>query len=161
VTAMSAIVLAELLSLPVGEELRREHLERLAAIGARETYGQDVELFHEGQPTDALRIVVEGRIALELAVPGRAPKILASLSRGDLLGWSALSGRRSGKATWTATARAVKPSVCLAFPGAALRRLCEQDHELGYHVMVHAFEVVAQRLTDTRVGLLDLYGGGA
>jgi CRP/FNR family cyclic AMP-dependent transcriptional regulator len=156
---MPVAILAELLCLPIGRALGLAHLERLAAIGVSESHEQGVELFHEGEPADMLRIVVEGRIALELALPGRPPRIVASLSRGDLLGWSALLGPSSGMASWTATARATKASICLAFPGAEVRRLCEQDHELGYYLMQHAFTVVAHRLADTRLSLLDLYGG--
>lgn len=154
---MSDVVLAELLCLPIGKELGRAHLERLAALGVVERHEQDSVLFHEHEPADVLRIIIDGRIALELAVPGRAPMIVAALSSGDLLGWSALLRRSS--AEWTATARAAKTTHCLAFPGAAVRSLCELDHELGYHVMQHAFEVVAQRLADARVNMLDLYGG--
>ncbi|MFV8750266.1 cyclic nucleotide-binding domain-containing protein [Nannocystaceae bacterium ST9] len=156
---MADDVLAELLRLPIGEALGRGHLERLAGIGTLERHEQGSELFHEGELADTLRIVVDGRISLELSVPGRPPMILAALSRGDLLGWSALLGRGSSVA-WTTTARAAKLSHCLAFPAAALRELCELDHELGYFVMQHAFEVVAQRLADARVHMLDLYGGG-
>ncbi len=156
---MSELVLAELLRLPIGEALGRGHLERLAALGQLESLAQGEELFHEGAPAQVLRIIVDGRVALELAVPGRAPLIVAALSRGDLLGWSALLGGGRGAAEWTTSARAAKPSHCLRFDAAALRELCELDHELGYYVMRHAFEVVAQRLADARVHMLDLYGG--
>lgn len=152
-------VLAELLRLPIGEVIGRGHLERLAAIGGVERFEQGAAIFGEGEPADVLRIVVDGRIALELGAPGRPPISVAALSRGDLLGWSALLGRAGSSVPWSTTARATKPSHCLAFDGSALRELCEFDHELGYYVMRHAFEVVAQRLTDARVQLLDLYGG--
>ena len=39
-----------------------------------------------------------------------------------------------------------------------LLELCELDHDLGYRVMSHAFEMVARDLSDCRVRLLDIYG---
>jgi CRP-like cAMP-binding protein len=151
-------VLDELLRLPIGEVLGRAHLERLAALGCIESHPHGAVIFHEGEAAELLRIVVEGRISLELTMPGRAAMQIAALSRGDLLGWSALLGRGDAAVRWTNTARASKACRCIALDARALRELCELDHELGYYVMRHAFEVVAQRLADARVQLLDLYG---
>lgn len=62
-------------------------------------------------------------------------KVVAALGRGDLLGWSALIGRRSAGATWKVTARVARTCNCLGFPGAALYWLCEHDHDFGYVFM--------------------------
>ena len=150
-------ILAELTQLPLGEVLGRDHLARMARIGAIEQFSAAACLFREGDPALDLRFVVSGRVSLTLEVPGRSPTVVASLSRGDLLGWSALQGW-SSPSTWSASATASKATVCLRFPGADLRELCELDHELGFYVMRHAFEVVSRRLRDCRVQLLDVYG---
>ncbi len=148
-------VLEELLRLPIGVALGPTHADRLAQIGALELFEAGREIFAMGEPAEALRIVLEGRVGLELPMPGRAAMLVAALSRGDMLGWSAL---RRSSSRWTATARATKTARCLAFPAAEVRELCELDHELGYTLMRHAFEVVALRLSDCRGRLLDLYG---
>jgi CRP/FNR family cyclic AMP-dependent transcriptional regulator len=150
-------ILAELAQLPLGELLGRDHLARMARIGVIEQFSAAACLFREGDPALDLRFIVSGRVSLTLEVPGRAPKIVASLGRGDLLGWSALHGWTS-PSSWSASATASKPTMCLRFAGAALRELCELDHELGFYVMRHAFEVVSRRLQDCRVQLLDVYG---
>ncbi|MFO7562364.1 MAG: cyclic nucleotide-binding domain-containing protein [Enhygromyxa sp.] len=157
--ADTELVLAELAQLPIGETLGRDHLARLAQIGSIERFSAATCLFREGEPALDLRLIVSGRVSLTLEVPGRAPMIVASLSRGDLLGWSALQGW-AGPSTWSASAMSSKASVCLRFPGAGLRELCEADHELGFCLMRHAFGVVGRRLRDCRVQLLDLYGDG-
>ena len=155
-TPDTAVVLDALVQLPIERAMGRDHLARLAEIGGIEAHGAGQILFSEGGPADQLRIVISGRVSLTLGLPGREPKILAALSRGDMLGWSAL---RNGDtpAQWTASARASKASRCLVFPADTLRSLCESDHHLGYCVMRHAFEVVAHRLRDTRMQLLDIY----
>jgi CRP-like cAMP-binding protein len=150
-------VLAELARLPIGEVLGREHLGRMAGIGRVESFPAGACVFRQGEPALDLRVLVSGRIALTLDVPGKAPMMVTALSRGDLLGWSALQGW-AAPSKWTATAMASKPTVCLRFSGSGLRELCELDHELGFYVMRHAFEVVSRRLTDCRVQVLDVYG---
>lgn len=152
-------LLAELARLPIGAALGAEHLARLAGIGRQESFPAGSCVFRQGEPALDLRVLVSGRVALTLEAPGKAPMMLTALSRGDLLGWSALQGWAAAS-KWTATAVASKPTVCLRFSGADLRALCEADHELGFAVMRHAFEVVSHRLTDCRVQVLDVYGQG-
>jgi len=153
------LVLAELVQLPIGEVLGREHLARMARVGTIERFAAAACLFREGEAAADLRFVVSGRISLTLEIPGQAPMVVASLSRGDLLGWSVLQGWQS-PSTWSASATASKPSVCLRFAGADIRELCELDHELGFYMMRHAFAVVSRRLRDCRVQLLDVFGAG-
>lgn len=154
----TALVLAELARLPIGSALGHDHLARMAEIGSVEQFAGDACLFRAGEPASELRIVVSGRVSLTHAIPGQPPMIVAALSRGDMLGWSALQGWAEAS-TWSASATASKPTTCLRFPGEQLRELCDLDHELGFYVMRHAFEVVARRLRDCRVQLLDVYGG--
>jgi CRP-like cAMP-binding protein len=152
-------VLAELARLPIGEAVGREHLRAMAGIGVLRDHAPGEQLFRQGEPARELSVVVSGRVSLTVDMPGKSEVLVATLSRGDLLGWSALLGW-SNESTWSASAVASKHSTCLSFPGAALRELCERDHELGFFVMRHAFEQVAKRLRDCRVQLLDVYGDG-
>lgn len=150
-------VLEELQQLPLCDSLRScdpEGLEALAELGRIERFGADEVLFKTGEPATELRLVVSGRVALSFRDPGTGERTIGSVSPGDLLGWSAL--REGG--TWTVGARTTKPTRCITFPAGELRALCDRDRELGYCLMRYAFEVVAQRLADCRVQLLDLYG---
>jgi CRP/FNR family transcriptional regulator, cyclic AMP receptor protein len=148
------ITLDELERLPMEAAMGADHLVRLASIGDVEQIPAGATVFQEGGPADALRIVVSGRVALLIDIPGAQPSLVGTVGRGDLLGWSALRGN----ARWATTARATKPSRCLRFPADPLRALCDSDHELGYHMMRHAFLDLAQRHTDLRMQLLDVYG---
>ena len=150
-------VLEELQQLPLCESMRGcdpEGMEAMAELGRIERFGDDEVLFTAGQPATELRFVVSGRVALSFRDPGAGVRTIGTVSPGDLLGWSAL--REGG--TWTLGARTTKPTRCVTFPAAELRALCDRDRELGYCLMRYAFEVVAQRLADSRVQLLDLYG---
>ncbi|MCA9704399.1 MAG: cyclic nucleotide-binding domain-containing protein [Myxococcales bacterium] len=150
-------VLEELEQLPLCDSMQGcdpQGLRAMAELGHIERFAADAVIFEAGDPATELRLVVSGRVALSFQHPGTPVRTLGSVSRGDLLGWSAL--REGGH--WTLGARTTKPTRCLTFPGEELRALCEHDHAFGYCLMRYAFEVVAQRLADARVQLLDLYG---
>ena len=159
-TAQARAALESLLPLPIGEALGEAFLAELAAVGSLVDHPAEAVLFARGDTAEDLQVLLSGRVSLTLEVPGRAAMTVAALSRGDVLGWSSLSGW-AATTTWTMTARVTKACRCLVLPGAALRELCERDHELGFRVMRFAFEVVAQRLEDARVQMLDMYGESA
>lgn len=148
------VALAALRELPIGQVLGSDHLERLARIACVEDYVVGTTLFAAGDAAATLWMLLFGRVCLSLQAPGREPTELAALSRGDILGLAALHGRRPR----SAGARVTKPSRALKFVGVELRELCESDHELGYYMMRHAFEIAVQALGDCRVQLLDVYG---
>ena len=147
-------VLEALRKLPLEAAMGEVHLVRLAAVGTMEAFRAGKTLFEEGGPAIALRIVVQGRVSLLIGQPDNEAAVVGTAGRGDLLGWAAL---RPG-ARWQTTARAAKSGHCLKFPADALRDLCASDHELGYHIMRHAYLDLAQRHADLRVQLLDMYG---
>ncbi len=84
---------------------------------------------------------------------GSPDRSVLSLRAGELLGWSALIGRAR-----VATAIAVLPTELLRFPRSELLELCETDHHVGYTIMRQAFEEMADRLVQTRMQLLDVFG---
>ena len=42
--------------------------------------------------------------------------------------------------------------------GACLRGKCEEDHDLGYELLMRFAQVIVERLQATRLQLLDVYG---
>ncbi len=91
-------------------------------------------------------------MALEIASPGRHV-IIQTLEAGDELGWSSLLENT----TKQFRARCLEPVRALAFDGARVVALCEEDHEFGYQIMRRALELVAERLRATRIQVLDVY----
>lgn len=133
--------------------LRREEHDTLAAMCRAEAFPAGAVVFEEGDAPGDLYFLLEGRVTLCMRVPGQPDTCFLSLRHGELLGWSALLRRRR-----VATARVVTRSELLRFDASQLLELCERDPAVGYCVMKQAFEEIADRLSDTRLQLIDMFG---
>jgi CRP/FNR family transcriptional regulator, cyclic AMP receptor protein len=134
--------------------LSPEHRGTLAGCARNRVFAPGEQIMREGEPADAFYLVREGAVALETVVPGRGAITVETLHAGDLLGWSWLVPPYR-----TAfDARALGTAHLLDLDGACLRGKCEQDPALGYAVLKILAVVFAERLRDTRLRLLDLYG---
>jgi CRP/FNR family transcriptional regulator, cyclic AMP receptor protein len=110
----------------------------------------------EGDPADAFYVLREGAVALQTEVPGRGAIVLQTLHDGELLGWSWLVPPYRV----AFDARSLGTTHAIALDGACLRGKCEADPALGYALLKILSTVFVERLQDTRLRLLDLYGKG-
>jgi CRP/FNR family transcriptional regulator, cyclic AMP receptor protein len=146
----------DLRGLPLARDLDDAQLAELARVARVEVVGEGTVVLRQGDAASELRVVLSGRVALSLGVAGQGEALVTPLSPGDLMGFSALLP----ESRWVASARATKPARMLVISRDDLLQLCERDHELGYRVMRNALAAVSQRLHDTRVQLLDIFGHG-
>jgi CRP/FNR family cyclic AMP-dependent transcriptional regulator len=126
---------------------------RLAGMATATTYPSAAVVFHEGGPVDAFGIVVDGRLAIRLNVPGRGAMTVLTVEPGDIIGWSALVQPNRA----TSTVIALEPTTVLAFDGPALQAALEADPILAAAVLRQVLDAVARRLVATRTQLLDLF----
>jgi CRP/FNR family transcriptional regulator, cyclic AMP receptor protein len=146
------------------EQILQEHtffvdapaeLVRLVAGCARNHMFQAGEyLFHEGEPADEFFLIRHGKVALEIAAPGRAPIVFETSGIGDVVGASWLIPPYR----WVFDARAVELTRATGIDAACLRGKCEADHDLGYEMMKRFLPVLVKRLHATRLQVLDVYG---
>jgi CRP/FNR family transcriptional regulator, cyclic AMP receptor protein len=111
-------------------------------------------LFHEGQPADEFYLLRHGRVALQLAAPGRGNVTFLTVGPGELAGVSWLIPPYK----WTFDARATELTRAIAVDANCLRQKCEADHDLGYEVMKRFMTILVQRLQATQLQILDVYG---
>ncbi|GIW92368.1 MAG: hypothetical protein KatS3mg110_0409 [Pirellulaceae bacterium] len=140
-------------ALTFSAHLPEDVVRQFAVRGELEQCPAGTVLFREGSPAFALYLVVSGRVALEMRVPGRGDVRILTLGPGDMIGWSSLVGQRK----MTATAVAIEDTQSIKLPAVTLQELCDQDHHFGYHLMRRMAEALAQRLLATRLQLLDLF----
>ncbi|AKJ68452.1 hypothetical protein PATSB16_24860 [Pandoraea thiooxydans] len=131
-----------------------EHLRLVAGCARNRRFDAEQYVFREGEPADEFFVIRHGRVALEIAEPGRAPVVFATLGQGEILGasWVVPPYR------WMFDARAVALTRVIGIDAACLRGKCEADHDFGYEMMKRFLPVVTRRLHATRLQILDVYG---
>lgn len=135
----------------VFEELDDSELERLAAICEPREYGAGATVFSAGSPADALYVVEQGKVALQMELPGPGAQgsrrvTVDVVTRGEVFGWSAAAVPHR----YTLTAMCLEPTKVLAIDSARLGALLQGDYRIGFKVMVQLVGVVASRLDETR-----------
>jgi CRP-like cAMP-binding protein len=126
----------------------------LAGCAANARFGEGAFMAREGEPADRFFLVREGKVALEIAAPGRGAIIVQTVSDGGVVGFSWLLVPH----TWEFDARALTPVRAFVLDGVCLRGKCEQDTRLGFDLMQRFAQIAVKRLQATRLQLLDVYG---
>jgi CRP-like cAMP-binding protein len=133
------------------------HLDRLAIAAHLEDVPAGHRFFDEGGPADRFWLIQSGRVVLDLHIPGRGGLIIESLGRGTVLGWSWLFPPYE----WRFGAAAVERVRAIGFDAEAVRIMCAADPALGYELTRRFAAIMLDRLQNTRMRLLDLYGAPA
>jgi CRP/FNR family cyclic AMP-dependent transcriptional regulator len=130
------------------------HRDVIAGCAQNRVFARGAYLMREGESADTFFVVRSGDVALEAFSPQRGPITIETLHDGDLVGWSWLvSPHRT-----TFDARSIGQTHAIAFDGACLRGKLEEDPALGYDLLQLFTSVIVERLQNTRMRLLDLYG---
>jgi CRP-like cAMP-binding protein len=115
--------------------------------------GEGDFLLHEGQPAAVFYLLRTGRVALEVHVPGRGTLQMEHLGPNDMLGLSWLIPQHRAHLD----ARALEPTVALAFDGACLRGKMDVDPALGYALTLRILAETYRRLERVRLARVDVY----
>jgi CRP-like cAMP-binding protein len=134
------------------QSLHPDHLAKLARCGRVTRVYTDNYVFREKQDADRFYLVQKGSVMLETEHAGSTASI-QTLEAGKLLGCSWLFEPYR----WRFDARALTPIELLDFDAQAVRRLLQEDHELGYQFLVRVIQATSERLDATRFQMLDLY----
>lgn len=130
-----------------------EHWEQFVQVAIDCKLQPGEYLFHEGENNPFIYLIVSGQIDLSMKVPGRGDVRILSLGRGDLVAWSAILGK--GKMTCSAVATSQCELVRVHHRD--IETFAQQDPRIGFQWMKMMADSLAQRLTATRLQLLDLF----
>jgi len=134
--------------------LEPDYLSLLVGCAANEVFPPGAFLFREGDPAETFYLIRDGKLALEIAAPGRGALVVQTLGEGDVAGFSWLIAPHQ----WEFDGRAVERVRAVRMDGACLRGKCDADPRLGYELMRRFAGLSAARLQATRLQLLDVYG---
>jgi len=139
-------------SMPWFMELPADQIEKLVSISRLHQLPAGENLFKEFDKSDCLYLLLEGEVELSILVPSCGQVAIYDAQPLDVIGWDQLTPvirQRFG------SARAKQPSLLLAMNAEALRKLCEEDHEIGMVVYRRLANVVASRMLNIRLVLSD------
>jgi CRP-like cAMP-binding protein len=137
--------------------LEQRHFDTLVSVASERSWPAGQIVFREGVVDDHLYFILDGQIALEIYVPTRGRVTILTIGPNEIFGWSAVVPVVQKR---VASARAIHPTRGIAFDGPALRKACDDDHDLGYFFYRRLTNVIAGRLTATRLQLIDMYAVG-
>ena len=96
----------------------------------------------------------QGRVALEIFVPGRGAVTVATMCPGDVVGFSWLLPPYELRFD----VRALTAVQGLEFDGRSLRDKCGADPRLGYELISRFSRLMAKRVESMSLQLMDVYG---
>lgn len=135
--------------------LTSDQLKEVAMIADQASVESGVTVLSEGQPADALFILIDGSIDLFFAVeqeyqPNQRKEFaVGEVNPGEPFGISALIEPHC----YSTTGRTAGSSTIIRIDGAALRGLCNKDQDLAYKLMQRIAKTAMERLAATRVQL--------
>jgi CRP/FNR family transcriptional regulator, cyclic AMP receptor protein len=139
---------------PFLKGLEPEYVALLAGCAANVRFREGSFMFREGEAAGQCFLIREGKMALEIAAPGRGSIIVQTLGAGDVTGFSWLLEPH----LWEFDGRVVEPVRALALDGTCLRGKCADDPRLGFELTQLFARLAIRRLQATRLRLLDVYG---
>jgi CRP/FNR family cyclic AMP-dependent transcriptional regulator len=137
-------------------DLSPRALDHLVALGTLTDYPGGAVVVREGTVCTSIGVVISGRVALRLRLPGGDDRTILTVDPGDVFGWSAVLP----PAVATSTAITVIPTRAVLFDGERLRAAFATDTALAAAVYERLLVAVARRLVATRTQLLDVYRPG-
>ncbi len=150
-----ATLRAAIVGMPLFRDLPDEDIDRVAASVRTHRYRRGEVIFHQGDPGDALHIVLSGRVKISSPSETGVEAILATLRPGEFFGALALLDGASR----SASATAVNASETLILPREQFRQLVNDVPSIRDHVFAELAHEL-RRLTNhvEELHFLDIAG---
>ncbi|MHB8870768.1 MAG: Crp/Fnr family transcriptional regulator [Thermoleophilia bacterium] len=126
----------------------------LAAKALGRSYKAGEEIFEENEEAYAVCLLLRGRVGLMMDVGNGRRLTVSTVEPTEMFAWSGLVAPYQ----FTSTARAIEECEVAIFRSEDLRRMFDENPRLGYQVMSQVSFLIAQRLRDTHLQLLGLFG---
>jgi CRP-like cAMP-binding protein len=135
-------------------EIEDEDLNKLVELCREVDFPAHHTVFKEYEPAKSVYVILSGEVSLAICDQKKSCRQIGSVQAGDLMGWSPLVGR----SRLYDTAHTVTPVKALEFDGNKLMEFCASNPSFGFRFMHRAACTLAERLSGTRLQLLELGG---
>jgi CRP/FNR family cyclic AMP-dependent transcriptional regulator len=129
------------------------YLSDLAPLFRLEEFANNTTVFEEFDRAKDVYFIVDGRISLAIC-DAKSCRQISIVEKGELMGWSPLVGRTR----LFDTARTASRVKTLVIDADELLKYCAAHPEFGFEFMRRAARVLAERLSATRVQMLEIGG---
>ena len=147
-------ILESLRTVEFFHDIDEEHLKRVSAISRFVEFTAQQDIFHEDELAKDVYAIISGKVSLVICTPEAGCRQLMVAADGDLIGWSPVVGRHR----LSDTAHTLAPTKAIAIDGPGILALSEQHPEFGFEFMKRVAQVLAERLSATRMQILDICG---
>ncbi len=130
------------------------HIALMAGCASNVRLEADSIVGRVGDAADRFWVIREGRMALELSSPGRGVITIATMSEGDVVGFSWLLPPYH----LHFDIRALTPTRALQFDARCLRGKFASDSRLGFELLSRFSQIMAHRIQAMSFQLLDVFG---
>lgn len=137
---------------PFFKAFKPDHIKVLESCSSIAEFKQGEYVYRERTLANGLHVITEGKVAIELLVPGHDPFIIMTICAGGVLGWS----WAFEPSLWYFSCRAMALTRTVFLEAECLRGKMKENYELGYALMRACGHVLEERLRGTRLQLLDL-----
>ena len=127
-------------------------LEIVTGCASNAVFRPGSYIFRQGESANHFYLIREGMVSLEIYVPGHQPIVVQTVEEGELLGWSWLVPPY----VWSNDARVAQTARVIQLDAACLRKKMETDKVLGYEIYKRFIHVMGERLTGTRMRIVEL-----
>ncbi len=137
------------------KEFTDDQLNKLAELASEESFLAGTQMYQNGDPARSLFLIKEGKIVLFIdnyMGPHKPPMQVTvdMITKGESMGWSAVVEPY----IYTLGALCIDDTKVISFDSFGLRKLMEEDNNLGYKIMQVIAKVISTRLTHTRIILV-------
>lgn len=149
------VEIEELKSVLLLTYLKDAMLKKVAEIAQTRAYQSGDYIFREGDDTDSLYAICEGKVGLEIEKNSSTRVLVDTLPKGRTFGFSALVDTEEKK--YTLSAKAMAETKVFIWKAEDLETLFQQDHELGLLFMRRIAKIIKTRLQIRNIQFLDIY----
>ena len=145
-----------LMQFPLFDGFSEDQMELLRPLFVPSDCHAGTVLFDQGEPAVYFYLLASGEVAIHYKPEDDEDIVIARIKAGEMIGWSAVIGRRS----YTSAAICTEFTKLVRVRGADLQKLCADHPETGNQFVDRMADVVAQRLESSHPQVLQLLENG-
>jgi len=128
--------------------LTEDQRQAVAQLAREECFYPGHTLFQDEKPGTQLYMLVAGEVEVLYNIGEEAPTRVDTVGEGEILGCSSLIEPY----VYFSTARCLSEIETLVLDAEALRKLMEEDCQIGYSIQKYIIQILLDRILDLRLG---------